>query len=637
VAQVQKIDSLKKWLHQHPQADTLRVNNLIELAYIYRQIKPDTTFILAQQAQKIAEEIKYLKGKAWALNRIAGGYWMKAQYPASLKFALKSLKIFETIADKRGIAESYNSLANIYNMENQYPKALQYYASSIKIYQELGENFLIARAYGNIGRTYYMHKRYDDALSNLQKVLNLPEAQREKTTYATVLNTTGDVYQAQVKYDLALQTYRKALQISEELQNSRIITYSTRGLSEIYQKKGDISQSNQFAERTLKLSKEIKYTENVKNAALILSTNYRQAGDYKQALDYYLEFEVAKDSMFNADKEREIRRLVENYTIEEKEDQIKLLKTEQNVQQTRVYALIIVVVLVAILSFILYRGYAIKQKINRLLTLQRNRLTEQNAEINQQREEILSQSEMLQQANDLKDRLFSIIAHDLRSPFNSLLMIIQYLDNQVFTPQELKQLKDKLYANITSLSEMLNNLLLWANQQMHGEISGKKMIDIQHFIQKNLKVFEIPAAEKNIVLQNEASDQVLAYGYADQIDSVLRNLINNAIKFTHSEGIIVVAAHQQAHEILVSVRDTGVGIPSDKINQIFTNHSKISSLGTAKEIGSGLGLMLCRDFVENNGGKIWVESQAGIGTTFFFTLPIFENNLANVVEARELS
>jgi two-component system, sensor histidine kinase and response regulator len=632
LAQGQKIDSLKNLLQKNQSEDTIHINILIDLAHIYRQVKPDTTLILAKQALSIAQETGYKTGEAWALNRLAGGYWMKAQYPASLKFTLKSLAIFEQLKNKKGIAECYNSLANTYNMEKDNQKSLHYYQAALGIYQEIEDYFLIARTYANIGRTYFMTQKYDNALQNLQKVLDMPPKKRESVTFAIALNTSGDVYQAQGKLEQALQNYFKALKITEELKIPRLITYSTRGISEIYQKQGNIPESNRFAERTLQIAKEIKYIENVKNAAFILSNNYKTNGNFQKALDYYLEFEVAKDSMFNADKEKEIRQLNESYALEEKENQIKLLKTEQEAQkainqkqQILVYSLIIGLTLVGILAFILYRGSVIKQKVNRLLTLQRNRLTEQNAEIMQQREEILNQSEMLKKANDLKDKLFSIIAHDLRSPFNSLLMVTQYLDNQMFTPEELKKIKEKLYANITSLSEMLNNLLLWANQQMHGGVSEKKTIDLKNVIQKNLKIFEIPASEKNITLQNDAKADILAYGDADQIDSILRNLINNAIKFTKPEGSIIIDANPREMDVLVTIKDTGIGIPNEQLYKLFASDSKLTTLGTAKEVGSGLGLMLCKDFVEYNGGKIWVESAENIGTTFFFTLPLAKN------------
>lgn len=626
--QVQKRDSLLNALKSHSIEDSLKVNLWFELSEAYRQVNADIALNYARMADTLAQKLKYEKGRAWALNRISGALWMKGNYPDAMRYAFDALKIFEKLNDKKGIAQSYNSIANTYNMENDLHKSLEYYHKSIEIYEQLQDYHNVSRGHSNIGRTYFYMKKYPEALKYIKKILDVPEEKRDAVIYSIALNTSGDVYQAMNQNAKALDYYFKALKVIEPLKINRVITYSTRGISEVYQKTGRINESNYYAEKTLRISKEIGYIENIKNAALILSDNYKKNQDFEQALNYYVEYSIAKDSMYSQEKTKEIKKIQESFTIYQKQKEIELLKTEKKLQNEEyakqriiLYSLVSGIILVSILFFLMYRSNLIKQKTNRILTIQRNRLTEQNFEINRQREEILSQSEMLKEANNLKDKLFSIIAHDLRSPFNSLLSIIQYLDNQAFTPEELKFLKERLHRNIISLSDMLNNLLAWADQQMNGAKRNVKAIQMNDLVQRNLKVLEIPASEKNIKINAEVEENTIAYADNNQIDSVFRNLLNNAVKFTMSQGSINIKIKKTNKNILVAIQDNGVGIPSEVLNKIFSSESRVSTLGTAKEVGSGLGLMLCKDFVENNEGKIWVESKENEGTTFYFTLP----------------
>ena len=222
----------------------------------------------------------------------------------------------------------------------------------------------------------------------------------------------------------------------------------------------------------------------------------------------------------------------------------------------------------------------------------------------------------------IKDRFFSIIGHDLKSPFTSLLglsnVMVQMSEN--LTKEQVVDYAMKINVSGKRVFELLDNLLEWARFQMekgHVEI-GEVVID--DIIEKNVEVFTDPARAKDVALEFAPSGQIAAAD-PNMILLVVRNLVANAIKFTPHGGTVTLAAREDGDFVEVSVHDTGTGIDAEIVGKLFAVDQKTTTLGTDGEVGTGLGLPLCKEMIEANGGRIWVKSALGEGTTFFFTLP----------------
>jgi ligand-binding sensor domain-containing protein/signal transduction histidine kinase len=262
------------------------------------------------------------------------------------------------------------------------------------------------------------------------------------------------------------------------------------------------------------------------------------------------------------------------------------------------------------------------QELERKVTQRTTDLKEANEELKQQKEELRQQSNSLEEANYLKDKLFSIIGHDLRSPLNTLKGIVMLLQQDNISPEEFKELAVKLTKNVSYASDLLNNLLYWAKNQMQlGAIVYEEVFDVKEIAQSQIELFEKHARDKNIILENLIPNGTLVMADKNMIDLVLRNLVSNAIKFCKSEDNIQIDSKILQQFVQVSVIDSGIGIAPENQKRLFDNYS-FSTQGTANEKGTGLGLVLCKEFVEKNGGKIWVESEIGKGSIFHFTLPM---------------
>ncbi len=245
---------------------------------------------------------------------------------------------------------------------------------------------------------------------------------------------------------------------------------------------------------------------------------------------------------------------------------------------------------------------------------------ERNQEILIQNEEIMQQAEYLNETNKLKDRLFSIIAHDLRNPVAALRNTIDILDPQMLNTSELAFIKEELSRQFNSMDFTLNNLLAWAKSQMKGEVMKVENIDIHQIVDNNAKLFEPMLKAKEILLSNAVDEQTKAYADLNHFRFILRNLLNNAIKFSEKEGVITVSAVEKGDFVTIAVKDKGIGIRQEQQKKLFNINTNYSTDGTHGEKGTALGLILCKEFVEKNGGKIWVESEVGKGSTFYFTL-----------------
>jgi PAS domain S-box-containing protein len=238
-------------------------------------------------------------------------------------------------------------------------------------------------------------------------------------------------------------------------------------------------------------------------------------------------------------------------------------------------------------------------------------------------EEIKKTSMQLEKLNFEKDKLFSIIAHDLRSPFNGMLGLTEVMakGSREMSSAEITQYSKSLHGSVVNLYTLLENLLEWAQFQKGSLAFIPKVLNLSDIFSQCINSTKQRAIQKGITILNEIPENQKIYADEKMINSVLRNLLSNAVKFTKKGGKVFGRAREiEEGMVEISVTDTGVGIPGNIVGKLFMIGEKVGSKGTDNELSTGLGLVLCREFVEKNNGKIWVESEEGVGSTFYFTL-----------------
>lgn len=285
------------------------------------------------------------------------------------------------------------------------------------------------------------------------------------------------------------------------------------------------------------------------------------------------------------------------------------------------YFILAVLILHLSITFYLSRIKKQKLELEKKVAIKTIELRKKNEEVLEKNREILKQSKALQELNLTKDRLFSIISHDLRGPIGQIKQTLSLIESGDLSVQELEGIIPGLNESIGSAVSLADNLLYWAKNQMDGIQINPVWFDLKEIADENYQLFKSNAKGKNIELINNINTSVQVYGDKDMIKLVLRNLINNAVKFTNSSGKIIICNNIQPGYIDVFVKDTGTGLSAEEVQSIF-NKENFHKKGTSGENGSGLGLMLCQDFIEKNGGKITVESKPGKGSQFSFRLTL---------------
>jgi signal transduction histidine kinase len=310
------------------------------------------------------------------------------------------------------------------------------------------------------------------------------------------------------------------------------------------------------------------------------------------------------------------------FETESKDSQIAALSQQQSSTEGALKRqefvrniLVVVVALSTILLITVYRSGQRRRQINTLLL--------------RHQQETEKRSEELERLNQVKDKFFSIISHDLRSPINALSGLLDLLDKGAVTAEELPKHIRELRTRFNHTRALLNNLLDWTLLQMDKLNLQKGKIDLKKLVDENIQLLS-DTPGKEIKLINEVSPNTIGFADSNTINLVIRNLITNAIKFTNDKGEVRINALPQGNEWVVSIKDNGVGMATEVLRILFDKTSPYTTRGTANEKGTGLGLILCKEFVEKNGGKIWVESAEDYGSTFYFTLPQAEAAKAKI-------
>jgi len=287
-----------------------------------------------------------------------------------------------------------------------------------------------------------------------------------------------------------------------------------------------------------------------------------------------------------------------------------------------IYALILYLILILLAIFFYVKLRVRKLKHDKKILEQK--VSERTQQINEQSQLILSKNEELNELNRTKDKFFSIIGHDLRNPFGNIMGVAEIMlsQNKELDPEKADGYLKNIYNASKHAYDLLENLLAWARVQTNSMPFNPEVFDATMKIQNEIDFLEPESSKKQLKINILTKKETLIYADINMFSTIIRNLLANAIKFTHPDGTISISIHKKEHVHEITVKDNGVGISEENMQKIFRIDSKHTTLGTNNEKGTGLGLILCKDFIEKHNGKIWVESKVGEGSQFIFTLPV---------------
>ncbi len=571
----------------------------------------DSALYFAKQALQLAQFQKYLVGQATSWYSIGKDYYVLGDYTSSMDASSKLMGISNKIDYTPGIAGSYQIMGLIYLAQDKFNEAIIYFSKSLKMFIHLKDSAETGRAYFDLGICYDETGQSEKAFYYLDKAVQIAKQRNDDDLLSMTLNRTGETYFHLKNYQIALGYYQQV--IDSKLTNNWERDFAYSGIAQTYYGLGAYTKAILNAQKSLSFSKKVKSGWDAIRDLNILSESYAAVKDYKNAYGFHVQLKKLNDSLFNSEKENEINYL---HLKQQQADNIKLRGDIKAKEQTIIFGerlfifRNVIAVCVIIFVVIIFRNARKTKALNKVLQ-------QQNDDIAEQKEEILSQKEALDQLNHTKNQLFSIISHDLRSPFTAILQTLDLIRSGEIPVEEQAAVLEDFYQQVNLVTLMVNNLLLWANSQQSGIKSNLARLNITETVNGIVSVSNFLAKNKNINLNHQYTGEKWVYADVDHVKIIIQNLIGNAIKFTPDGGTIEIYYTEDESYQIIHVRDTGIGISPEKMSKLFKVAGKeISAYGTNKEAGAGIGLFLIKQFVDANDGKLDVQSVPGGGSEF---------------------
>lgn len=617
-AQSPYVDSLESLLEK-PIPDTVKVWALNELGREYVYGSPEKSFQMANEALEISGRIGYKRGQAYSYRVMASLSGTNDRYLSYSEYLEKAIKLFMDLQDSVGLGNCYITEAVVYDRQLNFEQSINSYHKALPIFRNAQLQERVGVVLNNMGFVYYRMDKYEEARNSLAEAVEINEAINNTAVLLDCYSNLGLVLVKLKDLEKAQEYFTKVFQLHNELNdntNPEAYVETLIGQSEIYKVQGRFNEEKKMLEQAKAYAEKFRYLELLRQTYFKLSEHYLATRDYDKVNEMLKEFRVVDDSITQQRRKNQatiISSVINSAKLESDFEvaQSNLEKQELVIaQQNRT---LIIVALVGTLFFVLlvllFLVNRSRRRVNRALAAHREALDKKNAE--------------LEKLNQTKDKFFSVVAHDLRSPLNSLFgfsnLLVKYAGSM--TTEEIQTMGTQLRESVSNTLKMTENLIVWARSQMQEEQTNPETLDVNQAIEETFKIYEGPAAKKGIAMKFHRADNAQVYADRNHFHLIIRNIINNAIKYTKSGDQINVSIQEDINMTKIIIEDTGLGMDAKVKARLFSLENTISQVGTSGEHGTGLGLVMCKDFVERNNGSIQVSSEENKGTRFTISLP----------------
>ncbi|HEC43574.1 MAG TPA: tetratricopeptide repeat protein [Bacteroides sp.] len=616
-----RIDSLERLMEEATPEEHVLI--FCQISEAYWQQSFDTSLLMAIHANNLAQELEIPSLKANSLYMIGNAYYLLGDYPNSMDYYIQALELREELGDSNSIASSYNNIGAVFLHMDDEKSALEYFKKAGDIFIALEDDTQLFPILNNIGAVYVDTDILDTAILYFTQALEIAEQNGDEVNKSIALANLGETTLSMGLYSQSEDFQERAYNISSKLGDKAMMATIRSNLGNLYLKRKEYSLALASFQESLYLAGEINslpiMQENYKN----LTEYYNLRGEYKQALRLYKMYSAVKDSIVSQEGLMRIKELELKSNARSLQQEIELLRMDneiQNLKGTRLkYGIIslVVVILALILLFVLYfQRNRFKRETTKLVEGKNRELEKANIK--------LQESEThLKELNSTKDKFFSIIGHDLRNPLNALLGFSELIsgNSSEYSAEEIQKYSKIINEAAKNIHLLIENLLEWSRSQS-GNIEFKPRVgELAPLVEEIVRIFEIQAEKKDISINLKIPEGTSIYADRNLLSTILRNLINNAVKYTPKKGTVTISVSESEEGVTITVRDSGVGMSEDQMETLFSLVHGPSTSGTAEEKGTGLGLILCKEFVDKHGGRIWAETELKNGSTFNLTLP----------------
>src|SRR6266487_2520054 len=648
--QQKAIDSTFIILKKHMKEDSVRVNALIYLSYLYQTNNLKNSEYYAKEGLQMTNKVNNDLLTCAALSQLGSVYTWERKTTEALSTYFRQHEIALKINAGYWLQKAYIGIGYVYEMESEWGKALGYTLQALHYAEKSSNPSDKASAYNHLGAEYLGLNNDKLAEDFLRKAGILFKRINNLDQLGDCEISLGKVFVARANYDAAEHHFNYALSLFTKLDEPYQIAYACQHIADMYVKRGMYKQAQEYFTKTI-----LNYNKNdiseadyalaelglgtvawaqknydkaskifhggfikIKNAGITepqlkyltyMAKTDSAMGNYKEALEHMQNYALLYDSVYNDGKTKATQRMLVEFDVQRNEKENEQLKLQNNLQRQEMTIFAITGIALLIAGAFLALLY--KQKTTALISVKE---MQHATEIKKNELAII---------NAVKDKLISMIAHDVRSPLTSLQNTLHLTRQKILDAEEFDKLSSMLDHDIRHLITMLDNTLLWAREQIQA-IKVKKVSFDLHAIAEDVKaLYNQSIHNKELKVQNLIQPSTEVISDKEIIHVVLRNLLSNAIKFTKPGAQIEIKTEQKNDDMLVTVKDEGTGISKDIMDKI-NKKEFISTRGTNNEKGTGLGLMFSFDLLSKLGEDLYINTETGKGTAITFSIHTHE-------------
>ncbi|MCU0449199.1 MAG: tetratricopeptide repeat-containing sensor histidine kinase [Bernardetiaceae bacterium] len=600
-----------------------RSQGKLAAAYLL-QNRPDEAIENAEQALSFIDSAKQIYDYASITSVLSYAYGRQNRYLRAIEYAQLTLAARLKTKDDNEIGKSYTALGELYGMQNNWAKAWEFFTLARLASENAKNQRGLAISLTNLGIAHLKQGQLKEANKALSQGLKLKYSLGNQKELANSYLQLGILRSLDHQPDSARAYLEKALQIRQSLRDTFGLASTYTALGNASATIGDFAQARAYYEQSLQLAQQTGSLVRLAESYQGLAEMYRRQQNAPEFLAHYQQYRRFQDSI---DRELNSVNLLDIQERMASESQLlareraaaaeRARQREQATQKKINYLLLSILAFALLAALVMGSLYLSRKRAFDQLAKTNAVVEEQNAQLSRSQAELTA-------LNQTKDKLFSIIAHDVRSPLASLsgLLKVAQDPSAQLSPTDFTHLTGEIGQHLESVTRLLENLLAWARQQMELVAFKPEPLDLHLAASEAVSLLNREASNKNIVLEMHIAPAVMVQADRDMVDFIFRNLVGNAIKFTPAQGHVSLAAQPNGTKVKVSVADTGLGISEAVRKELFAPIKTQRTTGTAGEVGTGLGLALCREFVEKHGGTIAARPNAPQGSVFEFTLPL---------------
>lgn len=604
--------------------DKADIDSLNDRAFEMRRSDLDSFHAISKRALSLSDSMDYDRGKGYAYRNLGVIYWIKGNYARANELSYKSLQLFEKIGDKEGILRVLNNIALIDIAQDNYKESIELLRQSRKLSEESGNLQMQAMASMNLGIAFGCLFEYEKAKSHYFEAVDLFQSIDKKQCVADANAYLGKLYMSLEKYDSSKYFLDKSLKCYKANENIRGEVMASNYLAQCLDRQGLVDETIQLAGKVFVEAKENDLLYDMFDLSSLLAKNYAAQKDFVKGFEFSEISRRLGDSLRNESHAKEITKLGLEYQFNKKMSEIEHEQKHKDMQhesEVRLHEQILFLIAIGLLLAI---GFIIIIHINYKKKIQLNEeLKSRNDEILYQKEKLEELNHRYEKVMETKDKFFSIVAHDLMSPLAAFRDVTEYIDNEneKMPEKDKQEFISAMKKSAYDMVMLLSNLLTWARTQQGDIKFHPEKTDLTAMVEDNVKLLEPFAEKKSLTIVVQMENEVVAKVDRDMIRTVIRSLLKNAISHSRESGKIEINGISRNGKVEIHVVDEGNGIEEHLLKCLFKieKTNEVREAGTGE--GTGLGLIISKEFVDRHKGTIGVNSIVGVGSDFYFTIP----------------